>query len=158
MDKDSKKDVYSTDGPKNEFPGYPSYPANEDITRSKNNEGRVILGQENTPLPNNSQDEKVHNNGIVMGTEADVNADDLEILGLIDENRGTPDSINLQHAVLDNLDDDGEPLNEAIDTNDLDIPGSELDDIDERIGGEDEENNYYSLGGDNHGDLEEGKE
>ena len=40
---------------------------------------------------------------------------------------------------------------------DLDIPGSELDDEQEDIGSEDEENNYYSLGGDNHNDLEEDK-
>ncbi len=38
---------------------------------------------------------------------------------------------------------------------DLDVPGSELDDQDELVGNEDEENNYYSLGGDNHNDLEE---
>src|SRR5260370_1272662 len=38
---------------------------------------------------------------------------------------------------------------------DLDIPGTELDDADEKIGEEDEENNYYSIGGDNHEDLEE---
>jgi hypothetical protein len=38
---------------------------------------------------------------------------------------------------------------------DLDIPGSELDDELEIIGSEDEENNYYSLGGDGHNDLEE---
>jgi hypothetical protein len=38
---------------------------------------------------------------------------------------------------------------------DLDVPGAELDDEDELIGEEDEENNYYSLGGDNHEDLEE---
>ena len=37
----------------------------------------------------------------------------------------------------------------------LDIPGTELDDADEAIGEEDEENNYYSLGGDNHENLEE---
>ena len=41
---------------------------------------------------------------------------------------------------------------------DLDIPGSELDDSDEKIGEEDEENNYYSLGGDDHNDLEEDPE
>jgi hypothetical protein len=41
---------------------------------------------------------------------------------------------------------------------DLDIPGAELDDADEVIGEEDEENNYYSLGGDNHNDLEEEKD
>ncbi len=39
----------------------------------------------------------------------------------------------------------------------LDIPGSELDDDMENIGSEDEENNYYSLGGDEHSDLEETK-
>lgn len=38
---------------------------------------------------------------------------------------------------------------------DLDVPGSELDDQQENIGSEDEENNYYSTGGDNHLDLEE---
>jgi hypothetical protein len=38
---------------------------------------------------------------------------------------------------------------------DLDVPGSELDDDMEMNGEEDEENNYYSLGGDNHNDLEE---
>ena len=37
----------------------------------------------------------------------------------------------------------------------LDVPGSELDDAYEAIGSEDEENNYYSPGGDEHDDLEE---
>jgi hypothetical protein len=40
---------------------------------------------------------------------------------------------------------------------DLDIPGAELDDEQENIGSEDEENNYYSIGGDNHENLEEDK-
>ncbi|HEX3008284.1 MAG TPA: hypothetical protein VHO90_11800 [Bacteroidales bacterium] len=40
----------------------------------------------------------------------------------------------------------------------LDIPGTELDDIQESLGTEDEENNYYSLGGDNHESLEEDNE
>ena len=38
---------------------------------------------------------------------------------------------------------------------DLDVSGSELDDEMETMGSEDEENNYYSLGGDNHNDLDE---
>jgi hypothetical protein len=41
--------------------------------------------------------------------------------------------------------------------NDLDVPGAELDDVQENIGSEDEENNYYSLGGDDHNDLDEDK-
>lgn len=39
----------------------------------------------------------------------------------------------------------------------LDVPGAELDDQQEKIGSEDEENNYYSIGGDNHTDLDESK-
>jgi hypothetical protein len=46
-------------------------------------------------------------------------------------------------------------FNEDKSGNDLDIPGSELDDEMEEIGSEDEENNGYSIGGDNHNDLEE---
>jgi hypothetical protein len=38
---------------------------------------------------------------------------------------------------------------------DLDIPGSELDDEQEKNGNEDEENNGYSIGGDNHTNLDE---
>ena len=38
---------------------------------------------------------------------------------------------------------------------DLDIPGSEMDDNLKNAGIEDEENDYYSLGGDDHNDLEE---
>lgn len=38
---------------------------------------------------------------------------------------------------------------------DLDIPGADLDDKEENIGSEDEENNHYSIGGDNHSNLEE---
>jgi hypothetical protein len=40
----------------------------------------------------------------------------------------------------------------------LDVPGADLDDKDENLGEEDEENNYYSLGGDEHNDLDEDDE
>ncbi|HET9136738.1 MAG TPA: hypothetical protein VFO76_08875 [Candidatus Kapabacteria bacterium] len=46
---------------------------------------------------------------------------------------------------------DGEPSTNSS----LDVPGAELDDNAEAVGAEDEENNYYSLGGDDHNDLEE---
>ena len=54
-----------------------------------------------------------------------------------------------------------EPYDESEDSsldNGLDVPGAELDDADELIGEEDEENNYYSLGGDDHSDLDENNE
>ncbi len=44
---------------------------------------------------------------------------------------------------------------EDLSGDDLDVPGSELDDEQENIGSEDEENNFYSLGGDAHSNLDE---
>ena len=46
---------------------------------------------------------------------------------------------------------------EDVSGGDLDIPGSELDDELESSGNEDEENNHYSIGGDEHVNLEENK-
>jgi hypothetical protein len=48
-------------------------------------------------------------------------------------------------------------INDDLSGRDLDIPGSELDDKLEDIGSEDEENNYYSIGGDDHDNLDEDK-
>lgn len=56
------------------------------------------------------------------------------------------------------LDGDGIPETDSVSndeiTDGLDIPGSEMDDQQQIIGSEDEENNYWSLGGDNHENLE----
>jgi len=79
------------------------------------------------------------------------------------------DIYNNERKVADVEDDDNvettkerkpRKLNEKDYTNDkvgddLDVPGAELDDDMEDIGEEDEENNYYSLGGDDHDDLDE---
>jgi hypothetical protein len=58
------------------------------------------------------------------------------------------------------LKESNESVNESekITEAELDVPGSELDDQQEKIGSEDEENNYYSLGLDNHNELEENRE
>lgn len=61
-------------------------------------------------------------------------------------------------AKEESLEEDDHPLQSKLSTEpgaELDVPGAELDDAGEAIGEEDEENNYYSLGGDNHDDLEE---
>lgn len=41
---------------------------------------------------------------------------------------------------------------EDVSGGDLDVPGTELDDVQEEVGSEDEENNYYSIGGDMNND------
>ncbi len=46
-------------------------------------------------------------------------------------------------------------FDELVNGDDLDLPNVELDLHDGRLGLEDEENDYYSLGGDDHNDLEE---
>ena len=64
------------------------------------------------------------------------------------------DPVDVIKSGMDNEKD----FDDDVSGGDLDIPGSELDDDLEIIGSEDEENNYYSLGGDNHNDLEEDHE
>lgn len=93
------------------LPGYPTYPASEDIySQSKE--------------------------------ESSLNPEDLSKRKTQNEREG---SLNEKD------------FSDDMSGNDLDVPGSELDDQQERVGSEDEENNYYSLGGDNHHDLEEDK-
>lgn len=87
--------------------------------------------------------------------DSDVSDEEKELLERTDESMSTPEDEDVFNAELDNRDDDGELLNEAIDTTgeDLDVPGAEDDDADEELGEEDEENNQYSLGGDNHNSM-----
>jgi len=65
------------------------------------------------------------------------------------ENSLSVDNENLKRAILDHTDDAGDLLNDESFAADftgenLDIPGSDLDDKNEEIGEEDEENNGYS--------------
>lgn len=79
---------------------------------------------------------------------SDVTEEDLEALGPKDLSMDMgEDEQLLKNRVW--------PVDMAGD--DLDVPGSELDDRNEAIGSEDEENNPYSLGGDSHEDNMEGK-
>lgn len=66
--------------------------------------------------------------------DPDINPDDKSIYS--DEDFETRDPEELDFT-------------DILESKELDVPGSEYDDMDEEIGSEDEENNYYSLGGDN---------
>lgn len=100
-------------------------------------------------------DEEEEDVQIVMGTEADVTKDDLTLLGDPDRDQdGNDDEMMDNYQGLDDRDFDGEPLNEfagsvAATGDDLDVPGSEYDrPVGDALGQMDEENNYFSLGGD----------
>ena len=92
------------------FPGYPHYPASEDIYNQEK--------------------------------EVDLDPTDLS------KTKKTPVNPGKNNIKTFKEDMTGE---------DLDVPGSKDDEAKANSGKEDEENNYYSLGGDNHNDLEEDK-
>ncbi len=90
-----------------EFPGYPSYPENEDIY-------------------------------LTDKRASEINPDDNSKIRI-----EKPGKWNEKE------------FSEVLSGDDLDLPDAELDLRDGRLGLEDEENDYYSLGGDDHDDLEE---
>lgn len=137
------------------FPGYPHYPAKEDIMNPSNDMERVQVDVENLTPSGKYADVKDNpadaassgadtagedDLNIAGGTEADVTRDDLLALG------GSSFS-------EDDLRSGTRPAMRS--GEELDVPGAELDNANEAIGEEDEENNYYSLGGDRQEHLEE---
>ncbi len=73
-------------------------------------------------------------------------------INLDPDNLSKTKSLNEEEGLMNELD-----FADDMSGSDLDVPGSELDDLQESSGSEDEENNYYSIGGDLHHDLEENK-
>ncbi len=72
-----------------------------------------------------------------------------------------PEDLSRIKPTLDDIDivaDEAQEVEDDLMGSELDVPGAELDDDQEDIGNEDEENNYYSIGGDNHTDLDENNE
>ena len=79
--------------------------------------------------------------------DAEISPAERSLLDESMDNVVSVDNNNLRRSVLDSTDADGDLVNEAsfdLTGEDLDIPGSELDDIAEETGSEDEENNGYS--------------
>lgn len=81
-------------------------------------------------------------------SESDVTEEDLQALGPKDLSMDMGEDEQLLKNRVWPVDMAG---------GDLDVPGTELDDAGEEVGSEDEENNYYSLGGDGLEDNLEGK-
>jgi len=179
---DSKREVENSNDGKIEqdFPGYPHYPAREDIMDQRNDITREDIDVENLPNSRNASgvsqrflaghdrgrtegaspdDTDAEDDlGMKPGTEADVSAEEVKMLE--DMAYMSNDEVNLRNASLDNTDLDGDELNEASfgaerDGTDLDIPESTDETFTTSMGQGDEENKYYSLGGDRHEAQEE---
>ena len=178
IDTDNKVQQSKDEHIDQDFPGYPHYPAKEDIMNPQNTTERIEANVENLThdeLQENGKKKAMttlqapttgDDLGIVMGTEADVTDEDIANLG--DPNRdfdmdedeeifsdGSASAFGGTEETVDDLDskDLRDELNRTGD--DLDVPGSEDDDADENMGEEDEENNYYSLGGDRKDNIED---
>lgn len=128
----------STSNEQEEFPGYPKYPASEDIVNRAKRVEMDLDGEPEAPPPSSGPVVKTGN------SPSDVTRDDLQALNSEEHNFEGDDAV-LEGRVYP-VDFTGK---------DLDVPGTELDDARELEGNEDEENNIYSLGGENHEDLEE---
>lgn len=141
----------------------------EEVTNIRMPDVKDIPGQEHirpmppgemadtTPSSSDEEGDDVYNNNIdnkiMEQDDSNVSEEEREDL-FVAANDMPGDDENLRDAALDSTDEDGTPLNEGsfdedISPDDLDVPGASLDDEEERIGEEDEENNEYSLGGDN---------
>jgi hypothetical protein len=203
----SKQDVDQSPDNKTDqdFPGYPHYPAKEDIMDQRTDSHRVDLDVENLPNSRNlsgvsqrfsgnqstergkSRDneagaddpeigprtdtnsgnlaaldtnadeigipQNVDNDdlGLREGTDADVTDDERKALQ--DVSMPTGDEENLRTARLDNTDFDGDELNEESfgstrSGSGLDIPDESDETYTDAMGQGDEENKYFSLGGD----------
>jgi hypothetical protein len=135
------------------FPGYPKYAASEDIT---NRAERVDADLEDPsflvkdivkyPIAGDTS-ELDPDDKTPVKNEFDVTKDDLKALG--------SDGLNTDDGDDELLKQRTTPVDFS--GSDLDIPGADDDDSKEAVGSEDEENNSYSLGGEDHKDLEEDK-
>lgn len=144
--KSAKSKATHTKAPKKDkLPG--EYPPSEDIMNPSNGMERVHVDLEDMSTSRTSG-KQMTEEAVREGRankESDLTKEDRRALGTDGLNSDEGDDDQLRNRVT--------PVDFA--GKDLDIPGSEMDDASEAIGAEDEENNSYSLGGDNHEDLEE---
>lgn len=147
-----------------DFPGYKPYPPQEDIMNRRSDSQRIEGDLENsspsgrglrTPQEEKTlRERRFSHDEMVEGAESemrdevdeeekedsDLTKEDFEALG--------PKDLSMDMGDDEQLKQRSWPVDFSAE--DLDVPGSEIDDVSEEIGSEDEENNSYSLGGDRH--------
>ena len=149
---DSEKDLEKL---KNEdveidLPGVEDIPGQEDFTPAP-------LGEiaDTTISSADEEGEEIFNDNIdddvLDDSDSNVSITESQDLAITSHDMPGDDEM-LRESALDSTDEDGTPLNEGsfktnISGSDLDVPGANLDNDEERIGEEDEENNEYSIAG-----------
>ncbi|NML21057.1 hypothetical protein HHL16_09245 [Pseudoflavitalea sp. G-6-1-2] len=125
-----------------ELPDVEDIPGQEHIRPPKLREFNDVTassaGEEGSGIFDDEDDE-------LLDDDSDVSPEEKELLD--EAGDYDPDDEALRRGRLDEVDDEGDPLNESDDYagDDLDVPGSEDDDADEAAGSEDEANNQWSV-------------
>lgn len=114
----------------------------EDMKANPHAKTKAIKSEDIVPSIDTEEEEE-----LIAKDQFAVTSEDLEALG--------PEDLSLDMGADEELKHRSRPVDFT--GKDLDVPGSELDDAAESVGSEDEENNGYSIGGDDHNDLEENK-
>jgi len=171
--KQNKKPEANTSNPKEnekkDFPGYPHYPKNEDVMNSDERVDTANMDEmQRGSTASNSVKKKTNDLAAPAESETPQTsaAETLREKAAFNFNPNDDDEVefvdgtdaDITEEEVDELERDG-VSDHNFHPDELDVPGAELDDDSEEIGEEDEENNYYSLGGDEKENLEEnGKE
>jgi hypothetical protein len=136
------------------LPGYPHYPQEEDIM---NQEERIEVNPEEVPDNLSRAEVFRQNTGLAKGTKGEKPGKRKIRSKKIQKevNPGLQSDSDVSGDEAELLANEGWDVDPMFLPDDLDVPGSELDDESEMIGSEDEENNYYSLGGADKENLEE---
>ncbi|HYV92517.1 MAG TPA: hypothetical protein VE978_12055 [Chitinophagales bacterium] len=146
-----------------QFPGYPHYPSNKDIMNPKNKIVKEEFTETSRKLVNPKSRSTTKEQQREIMEQPILAFEEEESMGMAGIPEGDVSEDEKQFLEADELSEDmgedGELRTRvwAVDMagQDLDVPGTELDDEAEDAGIEDEENNIYSIGGDRHEGLEE---
>ena len=148
-----------------DFPGYPHYPAKDDILNPYNNVDRVDLDVDNISLSNISSNIHSPKSKILNDVAKDIQEEDIlgnEDINIIPNDSDiTEEDLILLGSKEDDMDNGAdESLRSGgwvpSSSDDIDLPNDDIED--DMPGMEDEENDYYSLGGDDKSGLEENDE
>lgn len=149
-----------------DFPGYPHYPAKDDILNPDNHMERLDVDVEKLTRSQQVSKEYLNHVGNTPEVITDVTQEDDEETDIQQQPANDADVTPEDIALLGDRDED---LNMDEDeelkakgwkpksSKDLDVPDVE-DEVNEPLGVEDEENSYYSLGGDEKNGLEENED
>lgn len=131
------------------FPGYPHYPPKEDIMDKRNNKEIKI------DVENLSRKSKVLSKYDDLNNQENSMSGDITLTGEQTSSEKNDSDITSEDLLALGESERRFGLEIGKEGDQLDVPGAEEDDPNEKIGEEDEENNYYSLGGDAHENLSE---